>query len=200
LQQARRVPEAVAQVPRVQRVMARTEAIIAVMGLVAQPQARTAAEAKLAAWQVQEEQQVAGAHRVVQVRSAAQLALWRARADLWAGQPAQAAVAAQAGLSGIDDEVLARVGAIEQGQLQALWAEALLTAADDTDSACRLAALATASLAISVPMAPEARLAGRLDARCRGQALPTASVTDNRLLMGSAWQQRDQAIARSFGR
>jgi len=200
LLQARRVPEAVAQVPRVRRALARTEAVVAVMGLAAQRQARAAADAKLAAWQVQEEQQVASAHRVVQVRSAAQLALWRARAALWAGQPAQAAVAAQAGLAGIDDEVLARVGAIELGQLQAVWAEALLASADDPGPACRLAARAAASLATSVPMAPEAWLAGRLDARCRGQAPPTAGAADGRLLAVAAWRQRDQAIARALTR
>lgn len=200
LLQARRVPDAVAQVPRVQRALARTEAIVAVMGLAAQPQARTAADAKLAAWQVQEEQQVASAHRVVQVRSAAQLALWRARAALWAGQSAQAAAAAQAGLAGIDDEVLVRVGRIEQGQLQAVWAEALLASSTDSGPACRLAAQAVASLAMSVPTAPEAWLAGRLDARCRGQAPPTAGAADGRLLAVPVWRQRDQAIARALTR
>ncbi|HEX5687878.1 MAG TPA: protein kinase [Ideonella sp.] len=199
LQRARTVPAAVAHVPRVQLALARAEAIAAVMTLATQPQARSEADTKLAAWQVQAQQQVADAHRVLRARVEAELALWRARAALWAGQPALAARTAQAGLAAVDDEVLARVGPIEQGQLRAVWAEALLATTGDRDQACRVAAGAALDLVAAVPTAPETWLASRIDARCRGVALPTGAV-HRRLQAVPAWQQRDLAAARAFAR
>jgi hypothetical protein len=138
----------------------------------------------------------------MQVRAGAQLALWRARAALWSGQETDAARLARAGLAGIDAQVLARVGPIEQGQLQATLAEALVRAdeAGGRAQACPLAATAAAALRERVPDSPDAWLAARIDARCRRIALPTAGDADRRLLAHAGWRQRDDAAMRALRR
>ncbi|MBT9595267.1 MAG: protein kinase [Vitreoscilla sp.] len=189
LAQARQVPAAVAGMPRVQRAWKRADAILAVMSVAGTPGAWEPAQEALSQWQAMEDAYVAPSNRAVQARAHANLALWRARAALFAGQPAAAASAAEAGLDELTDEVTTRIGAIERGQLLALLAQAR-AAQGQTAEVCRLARIAGPVLARDLGGGPEAVLAARLAARCGGQApvaLPLAAQA--RVLGVPAWNQ-----------
>jgi hypothetical protein len=50
-----------------------------------------------------------------------------------------------------------------------------------------------------VPDAPDAWLAARIDARCRGAAVPRAEA-DERWQAHAGWRLRDEALARALRR
>lgn len=178
-QRARDDAQALGPNPRVERLQRRAEALLSVLDLARDGAGGLPrAEAALAAWAQTEERQFGPTtSALLKTRTAVQVALWRAQARLFAGQPAEALQVLADVPDRLSPEVTQEIGRLEQLQADSLRREAAWLTGDATGACADLPTLLQ-DWADLAPRLPEATRMARLSHACHGHGLKIPPMPD----------------------
>lgn len=195
LAQAQHALHELGQVPRVERGLLRSAAVMASLRSASIAQAKAAVQV-IDAWESAEVADPVQARGLsgVWVRNSA--AMLRAQAWLLAGQGDRVRAETASVVASMTPEVLAEAGMLDQGLALGMAAEANWRD-QHRALACRQVDEAQGMLAQTIPDAPPTRLASWLQQRCADVVNNKSTPSLSGLPSGSAWAERAAAMYRS---